>query len=370
MSIEEAAGQMQKTAEDIAGWESGASGPTYKQLEKLAYKVYGLPITVFFFPEPPNIETPRAKFRLVSDNVFAKLSPQSVRLIKSAAGIRDSLAEISGGKNPISKRVWNEVRLPGPRANPQAVARKIRNVLGVTEGQQEKWKSVSDAFKAWRMAVEAVGVFVFKSPIKQTEFSGFCLHDDEFPLIFVNNSNAYTRQIFTLLHELAHVVIKENGITTPETTSRHHLNRAGRSEEVFCNAVAANILLPPKMFARLSKGRGSSDLDVEFLANKFCVSREVILRRMLDLNEIRAAKYESKVKEWTDAFQKRKPQGKGGGNWFLNQATYLSPGYARMTLNAYHAGKIDLYETSRYLGVKARKLTGLEEALASTGATN
>jgi Zn-dependent peptidase ImmA (M78 family) len=57
-------------------------------------------------------------------------------------------------------------------------------------------------------------VSVFKDAFRVDDYSGFCLYDDEFPLIYVNNSTSKTRQIFTLFHELAHLISHTSGIDT------------------------------------------------------------------------------------------------------------------------------------------------------------
>ncbi len=67
------------------------------------------------------------------------------------------------------------------------------------------------ALKQWRQAVEDCGVFVFKAAFKQKDISGFCLMDESLPVIYLNNSTTKTRQIFSLLHELAHLLLSING---------------------------------------------------------------------------------------------------------------------------------------------------------------
>ena len=52
--------------------------------------------------------------------------------------------------------------------------------------------------KAWRKTLLDVGIFVFKDAFRVDDYSGFSLYDDVFPIIYVNNSSAKTRQIFTL----------------------------------------------------------------------------------------------------------------------------------------------------------------------------
>jgi Zn-dependent peptidase ImmA (M78 family) len=61
--------------------------------------------------------------------------------------------------------------------------------------QQQKWSSAEDALEQWRHVFASVGVFVFKDAFHTGACFGFCLYDDEFPVIYVNNTSAKTRQI-------------------------------------------------------------------------------------------------------------------------------------------------------------------------------
>ena len=75
-----------------------------------------------------------------------------------------------------------------------------------------QWRKDDTALTAWRSAFYRVGVTVFKDAFGADEFCGFSLYDEEFPVIYVNNSNAKTRQTFTLFHELAHLLQSTSGV--------------------------------------------------------------------------------------------------------------------------------------------------------------
>ena len=92
------------------------------------------------------------------------------------------------------------------------MAAQIRDFLGITLDEQFAWRKDDTALKAWRAAFFKVGVTVFKDAFGEETYCGFSLYDEEFPIIYVNNSNAKTRQIFTLCHELAHLVFRTSGI--------------------------------------------------------------------------------------------------------------------------------------------------------------
>ena len=50
------------TAETVLSWENGEGSPSYPQLERIAYEIYKRPLALFFFPEPPQEETPKQSF--------------------------------------------------------------------------------------------------------------------------------------------------------------------------------------------------------------------------------------------------------------------------------------------------------------------
>ena len=89
---------------------------------------------------------------------------------------------------------------------------RVREYLGVTLAQQTAWRDADEALKEWRRALHRVGIFVFKDAFREESFSGFSLYDDVFPIIYVNNSVPETRQIFTLFHELGHLLFHTSGI--------------------------------------------------------------------------------------------------------------------------------------------------------------
>ena len=98
-----------------------------------------------------------------------------------------TLRELTGGLNPAERLITRDLRA-AIHQPVDALAARVREYLQVTLQQQYAWLSAEDAFKNWRRAVEAVGVFVFKRAFKQEGISGFCLHDEMFPLVVVNKA--------------------------------------------------------------------------------------------------------------------------------------------------------------------------------------
>lgn len=368
-SMEDVAAALKKDIETIESWESGEGAPTYVQLEMLAYKVFRRPLAIFFFPEAPEEPVPEHEFRTLPDFEIEELSPDTRLKIREARALQLSLAELTEGRNPAERQVLRDLSI-SPSRSPTTAAEAVREYLAVdVRIQREDWKKADDALKAWRAAVEVVGVFVFKDTLEQRDVSGFSLYDAEFPLIYLNNSTAMTRQIFTLFHELAHLLVHTNGVTKRDDSYIAVLSGFAQRVEVFCNEFAAQFLIPDRDFRRDLKGhdRISDDLIREF-AKRYKVSREVVLRRLLNMGLISEAAYKKKVAEWRADYEAAKSK-QGGGNYYATQASYLSDAYTKVAFTNFYRGNISIEQLADYLNVGVKSVPGLEQFILEKAAT-
>ena len=214
----------------------------------------------------------------------------------------------------------------------------------------------------WRERVEAIGVFVFKRSFKQQGVSGFCLIDPQFPIICVNNSTAKTRQIFTIFHELAHILVRSSGITKTDNIYISSLSSEERSIEVFCNAFAGEFLVPSSDFdLRFDRQQPVEDSTTE-LARYYNVSREVVLRKLLDRGIVSQEHYEEMAQRWIEEFEESRKSGRGG-DYYATQAAYLGDRYLNLVFSHYNEGNVSLQELASYLGIKAKSVEGLERQM-------
>jgi Zn-dependent peptidase ImmA (M78 family)/transcriptional regulator with XRE-family HTH domain len=359
-SVDDVAKKLKKKASVIESWESGESAPTYVQLETLAYRVYKRPIALFFFPAPPEEPDPKQSFRTLPDSEIEGLSADTRYAVRQARAMQIALKELNDGTNPAERKVFRDISVD-PDTPVNAAVASLREYLAVDLHQQMKWKDTDEALKTWRKAVEAAGVFVFKRPFKEAAVSGLCLHDDEFPVIYLNNSTAQTRQIFTIFHELAHVLLHTSGITLRDDRYVNSLTGEERQIEVFCNRLAARFLVPPTDFDMQLKGQRLNDELVQKLAHRYKVSREVILRNLLDRRLIGTEEYQTKAQQWAKQYKHRpKPP---GGDYYLTQAAYLGQTFLNLAFGRYYQGRCTLEQLADYLNVKAKFVAGLEEQM-------
>ncbi|PJN93119.1 hypothetical protein CNY89_23520, partial [Amaricoccus sp. HAR-UPW-R2A-40] len=122
-------------------------------------------------------------------------------------------------------------------------------------------------------------------------------------------------RVFSLLHELAHLMLRQSGVSDLDADGP----RRAEDEriEVFCNQVAAAALMPraqllaEPLVAAKEGGRSEwSDDDIRALATIYSVSREAVVRRLLTLNRTSEAFYARKRAQYAAEFRELQEQRK------------------------------------------------------------
>jgi Zn-dependent peptidase ImmA (M78 family) len=363
MTAADVADKLKKPVGVVDAWEAGSDAPTYSQLETLAYDLYKRPLAMFFLPNPPDEPSPKAEFRSLPERDLSDLKRDTVLLIRRARAFQFALAEVFDGRSPAQAPLWRSVRLTPGRPIPP-VATRIRVELGIPFERELRASDISDdeTLKMWRRAIEARGIFVFKHTFKQSDISGFCLRHAEFPVIMINNSTTKTRQIFSLLHELAHLLADRSGISSFDESKIESLTPHERGIEVFCNAVAAEVLVPMADFrAQIARLPAKVEADAAglfaTLASRYHVSRAVVLRRLLDDNRVSRDFYETKTRQW-DA---QKGEKGSGGNYYATQNAYLSERFLHEVFTRYARRQISRDTAAELVGIAPKNLARLED---------
>lgn len=362
LSVDEVAYKLKRKnihAETVSAWERGECSPSYPQLETLAYQIYKRPLALFFFPAPPEEETPRQSFRTLPEQEI-NLLPSRIRFfIRKAKVMQMNLGELFDNINPASQQIVSDLSFK-PDVSADKMATHVRDYLGTGIKEQNQWKDVDEALKNWRIALETKGVFVFKDAFKNDAFSGFCLYDEIFPVIYVNNSKPKSRQIFTLFHELAHLLFRTGGIDMRLNKYLHYLEGDSRRIEILCNRFAGEFLVPGSDFSMRIKNMKIGDEAIQNLADFYHVSREVILRKLSDRGLVDNSYYENKAREWEKTGRKGSGQ---GGDYYLTKGVYLGERYLDQAFRQYYHQRISREQLAEYLEVKRNHIHGMESLL-------
>ena len=338
----------------IVDWEAGEAFPSYLQLEMMADK-FKVPVAVFFFPTPPDLPSIEETFRTLGSDQIAKIPPRIRLLLRKARTFQMGLEELHGGRNPAEKLIIQDLVFR-PTDRSENIANGIRNYLGVTIEQQFAWENAETALNEWRKVLLDVGVHVFKDSFREPDYSGFCLYDHEFPIIYVNNTTSKTRQLFTLFHELAHLLFHTSGVARRGTGFVDELVGDDQRIEVICNRMAACLLVPEESFNTAFAGKAPTEAAAAELAQLFSVSREFIFRKFLDRDLITPAEYDRAAQRWAEQGHKG-----GGGNHYNTKIADLGVEYVNLVFQRFYQNQIDYNQLADMLDTKPKYLSRLEE---------
>ena len=357
-TVKTIANALNKHVSIVNDWESGERSLTYVQLETLADK-YKRPIAIFFFPEPP--EEPNIAENLAlrsSDNTL--LEPRIHILLRQAYARQLSLMELNLGTNPSKKKIFRDLQAQSTDSV-TALAQKTRTYLDINVNTQANWDNAREALANWRDHIEEAGIFIFKEAFQDDSIDGFCLVHDEFPVIYLNNSRPPVRQIFSLFHELGHLLLGENDIT-------RGISRGNEEIEVYCNQFAAEFLVPSDdLEARLTFPTYNDDA-IEELANYYKVSRPVILLNLVNKGIFAQENYWKKINQWTEEHEHRTDSRTGstsprGGSYYNTRAVYLGYRFMELAFGKYRQGQCSIEQLAEHLNVKVKHLPQLEDRL-------
>jgi Zn-dependent peptidase ImmA (M78 family) len=242
---------------------------------------------------------------------------------------------------------------------------------------QLDWSDPGRALGGWMAALEDLDVMVLQAQsIETREMRGFSISEETLPVIVLNGADPPRARLFTLLHEYAHVLLRAAGVCDLHEAR----GRAPADDlEVFCNRVAAAILLPADVFradprvAAAPPDGNWPEQTLGALSERYGVSREVVVRRLYSLGLTTWTFMRAKIDEYRVGYeeyraqQKEKPK-KGGPGWHRMRVRDFGRPYIRLALDAYYRDDINASELAGFLEVKLNKLAALEQELAEAEA--
>jgi len=369
MSLDEAASKVSINSDKLNDWEEGVSQPTIKQAESLA-KVYRRPFAIFFLPDIPKDFQPLQDFRR---KTAKKLGTASTFIIRE---IQQKQAWISELYTDNEEEILQFVGKFSLKSNPVSVAKDILSTLKIDPSNY----TTDNPIKEWITKAEMNGIFISRTSFIHTrlkldseELQGFAISDNHAPFVFINSDDWAAPQLFTLVHELAHIWIAVSGISNeiePELKHKDNLNPV----ELFCNEVAANTLLPFEVMQKVEGSTFNSSKKVFDFSKKLGVSSFAFLYRAYSLGLISLNKYRELKKDADADFQtflmkqeekaiKAKEKKKGGPDYFMLLVNKNSHLFTKVVMDAFRGGHILPTQASNLLNTQVNNFSKLEAFL-------
>ena len=357
---EHAASSLKIPLERLQAWERGEERPTINQAYALAKKYRQL-FSVFYLSDPPFPLTDRQlkDFRRLDTGEQIEYSHALNYEIRDAFEKREILLEL------LKSLEWN-IPMFDYQADvtnaPDKIAEELRNYLGISVDTQKNWRN-KNTFDLWRRFLHKKGIMVLQATgISVKEMRGFSISLFPYPVLVVNRKDAEAGRIFTVFHELAHVSLRLSGICD---LSENQVNSEVVNVETWCNSVAAAALVPqadllrePEIYQHKGKAPDWSDNTLRLIANRYGVSAEVVLRRLLTLELTTKDFYEDRRAKWLVEYESNLRQVQQSG--FLPPAQDAISAYGKdysiTTFEAYRANKISFGDLSSYMGLKYNQL--------------
>ena len=304
-------------------WENGKLMPTWNQLCDIS-KYFKRP-TAFFFREkfPDHINMDFIEYRKLDSYESDIKSPSLTIGIREAISKRKNFLELMEDMHyPIAS--FGRYKLNS--RNISELSNHIRDILKIDLNQQKSWlynngrkDSAHYTFlNNWKEHISSkLGVLIFEIPrVSLNEMRALCIYYDEYPIILLNSADSPNARIFSIFHELTHLILGESAICDVDKSN---------SKEWLCNSVAAEFLVP------------KNDL----------MKHPIVVK---------------KQSNWTIE-ELSKKRSSGGRSPVLNQIQYNGKLYTQLFLTAYENGVISSVELSQSVGLRLKHVDELTEKL-------
>lgn len=351
--VERVAKGIQVKEERILEWERGERQPSMRQVENLA-KLFHRPLSIFFLPTPPKLTPLAAEYRRLPKVTPGKESPE-LRLAlrqmllrrESALELMDDLGEPA---TPFALRAHQQ-------EGAEAVAKRVRAALGISVQDQLAWPNEWRAWNAWREAAEQLGVLVFQfGKVPMDEARGIALLRTPMPVVGINSKEMAEAKAYTLLHELAHLMLAAAQEEQPALSERRS-EAEWAAVERFAEQVASLALVPEdalrNVLAQLGLSNGPWSFEnIRKLARRFRITPLATATRLASSGYMTWPQYNAWRKAW-DEFVAGLPKRSGGVATQAQKAVNRNGRpYTTLVLGALAANHITSVDAARYLNLK------------------
>lgn len=331
-------------------WQNGTSRATVNQLKEFSKRYY-FPFGYFFLDSVPDTQKSAIPFFRSSDEYDSAENidvNETVEILQERQEwLSDYFKENNADKNPV-------IGIYKDEKNINTMLQGIRNYLELEHDWNLKLRTPEKTLAFLRTKFEEKNIIAtFNSVVNNNAHRaipvklcrGFCLVDDYVPFIFVNSADSKKAQIFTMLHELAHIFI-----SFTSGFGDFGAEKLSDAKEAICDEIAARLLVPENLLVKYKDSKSNAELSDCFKASEI-----VILRRKLDCGLINTSQFFTEYNNLSPY----KKTGRGGGNFYATAVQRINPKFLHCLNNAMHNRTITPMEAYHLAGLKGDTFTKL-----------
>lgn len=349
-----------KTARFVA-MENGNLPVSMTNASKLAQLVLK-PVEMLMGSNPPIFKPGVADFRTLGNEEISNVSVQLEATLLHAQECQDWYADMreDSGYAPFSLGGCISLRTPIEDA-----AEKVKQLLLISDSVRDKCKNSDAYYKLVVSRIERNNILVMQNgnvgnnnnqKLNVEEFRGFALSNKYAPLIFINTSDSVNARTFTLIHEFVHLLLGNTGVSSPESNP----NPPNRVEQ-YCNAVAAEYLIPKKILVEYCRSCAPLDYEKLYkLAYRRRISFAVVVISAFKHQLISKAKFDEFYSKYGKAVKKRKLDIKkkhGGPSFEVVATKRFGLPFIKAVLTEVKYGNLNPSDACHLLAIRKMKST-------------
>ena len=331
-----------KTFPLLQGWLSADKTPTMNQLQDFAHKFH-LPFGYLFLNKPPQESLPFPVFRGTAgqtDHIDLNLFDTVNAISARQSWLEEYLAQNDIATSPLV----GCITLKTPIAE---AVELLRTTLNLSPSWAFSYSVPDTAIGLLTQRLEDAGIFVAYNGVVAnnthrklavSECRGFALVSKVAPYIFVNSDDSKNAQLFTLIHETAHVMLDVSAGHAGTEMEYNDVN------ERYCDMLAAEFLVPASELRTLWSN------DIKSLSRRFKVSEIVVARRAHDLHLLSDEDYRAFWLEYAKRPINDRKQS-SGGNFYLTSVKRVGRLFAIHVRNAVSNRQMSYTEAYRLTGL-------------------
>ncbi|MBA3044860.1 MAG: XRE family transcriptional regulator [Candidatus Thermoplasmatota archaeon] len=353
---EEVAKRLGTSIEVVEAIEARERQPTLRQLKELS-NAYKRPLAAFLLSKPLE-EPPLPKdYRMLpgKQDVFDK---KTIYAIRKARNLQDVGAELLINFNDSAKPKVKRLKVAD---NPELVAIKCRETFNLSVEAQRKFRNSYELFNYLRDKIEEMNILVFQFSMPVEDARGFALTDENPNVIIINSADSIEARVFSVLHELGHVLLGETAIDLPDISVA-----TSHKVENWCNSFASEFLLPKEIAKAVFKFEGGNLTEPKTLgklSRRFKVSKGMLSYKMLKLNFITKLVYEKILNRYKPGESVPKPdeeKKKGGGiPAEVRCLSEVGNKFVSMVANNYDRNFITYTDALNYLSIRSKNFNSV-----------